>query len=90
MKGLLLEEYFPDLCRLTLRLQPFEVLWNIGATSLLLDRKRPRPDEPNGGRLHKFIAVDQPYRFDRMWNSDVGKQLMKLGITLREDGFEFF
>jgi len=88
MKGLLLEEYFPDLCHLTLRLQPFEVLWNIGAISLLLDRKRPRPDEPNGGRLHKFIVVDQ--RFDRIWISDIGKQLKKLNVTWREDGFEFF
>jgi len=89
---LLLEGHFPDLRHLTLGLQPFEVLWDTGVIPLLLDRKRPRPDEPNGGRLHKLIVVDpgRISRFDRMWNSDVGEQLKELGITMREDGFEFF
>jgi len=88
---LLLEGHFPDLRHLTLEIQPFKVLWNIGAIPLLLDRKRPRPDELNGGRLHKFIVVDQDrYLFDRMWKSNVGKQLKELGITMRKDGFEFF
>jgi len=89
---LLLEGHFPDLRHLTLGIQPFEVLWDIGAIPILLDSKRPRPDEPNEGRLHKFIVVEQGRisRFDRMWNSDVGEQLKELGITMREDGFEFF
>jgi len=64
------------------------VLWDTGAIPLLLDRKRPRPGEPNGGSLHKFIVVVS--HFDEMWNSDVGEQLKELGITMREDGFEFF
>jgi hypothetical protein len=92
MMRLLLEGYFPDLRHLTLRLQPFEVLWDIGVIPSLLDRKRPRLDDPNGGRLHKFIVVDQDrkFEFDRMWNSEVGEGLKELNITLREDGFEFF
>jgi len=91
MRRLLLEEYFPDLRHLTLGLQPFKVLWNTGAIPLLLDRKRPRPGELNGGSLHKFIVVDQDrHLFNRMWNLDVGEQVIELGIAMREDGFEFF
>ena len=59
MMRLLLERYFPDLRHLTLRLRPFMVLWNRGVIPLLLDRKRTRVDEPNGGRLHKFIVVEK-------------------------------
>ena len=89
MIRLLLEGYFPDLRHLTLGLRPFDMLWNIGAIPLLLNRKRPRPDEPNGGRLHKFIVVGR-CRFDRMWNSVDWESLRELGIAMREDGFEFF
>jgi len=87
---LLLEGHFPDLRHLTLGIQPFKVLWDIGAILILLDRKRPRPDEPNGGRFHKFIVVDQPRLFNHFWNWGVGEQLKELNVTLREDGFEFF
>jgi len=92
MTRLLLERYFPDLRHLTLHLQPFMVLWSKGIIPLLLDCKRPRLDDPNGGRLHKFIVVDQDLKsaLRRMWNSEVGKGLKELNVTVREDGFEFF
>jgi len=92
MMGLLLEEYFPDLRHLTLRFSPFKVLWDIGVIPSLVDRKRPRVDDPNGRRLHKFIVVDHDWgsQFDRMWNSEVGEGLKELNISMREDGFEFF
>jgi len=95
LKKLLLENFFPDLRHLTLRLRAFLFLWNAGAIPLLLDRKRPRPDGPNEGRLHKFLVVkDQSTtgidKFDRMWKSDVGEQLNALNISPREGGFEFF
>jgi len=88
MMRLLLEGYFPDLRHLTLRLQPFEMLWDIGIIPLLLDRKRPQLDDRNEGRLDKFIVVDQDW--DCMWNSGVREKLKELNITMREDGFEFF
>jgi len=92
IQGLLLNGYFPDLRHLTLRFQPFMELWDIGFISLLLDLKRPRPGEPNEGKLHKFLVVDEDSvpRFHLMWNSDVGKELKALNIGLRKDGFEFF
>ena len=87
---LLLKEYFPDLRHLTLRLETFLVLWNTSTFRLYLDRKRPRSDGPNEGRLHKFLVTDQDSSgFEDMWNSDVGEELNALGISLTEDGFEF-
>jgi hypothetical protein len=88
---LLLQEYFPDLRRLTLRLQPFLVLWDMGAMPLYLDRKRPQSNELGRGRLQKFIVVDprRAREFEDLWDSDVGEQLKALGASLREDGFEF-
>jgi len=81
--------YLPDLHHLTLRVQPFQELWDLGVIPLLLDLKR-RPDGPSEGRLHKFIVVDDVSQFDRVWKSDVGEGLKELNVTLREDGFEFF
>ncbi len=91
IKRLLLKGYFPDLRHLTLRLQAFQVLWASGDIPLLLDLKRPRPDEPNEGRLHKFLVVEkhQALAFKHMWNSDDGEELKKLNVSLREDEFEF-
>ena len=68
---LLLEEYFPDLRHLTLRLEPFLLLWAKDDILLYLDRKRPRSDGPNKGRLHKFLVIDedQTSNFEEMWNS---------------------
>ena len=88
MMRLLLEGFLPDLRHLTLRLSSFMVLWNRGVIPLLLDRKRPRLDDANGGRFHKFIVVDQDWEFE--WNSEVWERLKKLNATRREDGFEFF
>jgi hypothetical protein len=91
MEKLLLEEYFPDLRRLTLLLRPFIFLWEEGLVSELLDRKGPRPDAPNEERPLKLVVVD-PLRgpeLDDMWNSDIGKELKAMDISLREDGFEF-
>jgi len=92
MMILLLDGYFPDLRHLTLRFEPFKVLWDTGVIPSLLDRKRPRQDDPNGGRLHKFIVLDhdQGFALGHMWNSEVGEQLKELNVTVREDGFEFF
>jgi len=86
IKRLLLEGYFPDLRHLTLRSQVFLNLWEMGVIPLLLDRKRRRPGGPNEGRLDKFLVEyeDQDADFDHIW-----ELLMKLGISLREDGFEF-
>ena len=74
---LLLERYLPDLLHLTLRLQPFRFLWKMGRIPLLLDRKRWQSDSDtqSGGRLRKFLVVDERYTstIDEMWNSDVGK-----------------
>jgi len=85
IKRLLDVYYFPDLRHLTLRLQPFRVLWDAGVIPLLLDRKRA--DERG---LDKFIVVDQVRapEFDLMWE-EVGEELKALNIGLREDGFEF-
>ena len=91
-KKLLLEGYFPNLRHLTLRLQTFLYLWDMSVIPLLLDRKRRLTDGPGvEGRLDKFLVVNEGREadFDDMWNSDVGKELMKLDISLREDGFEF-
>jgi hypothetical protein len=85
VKRLLLEGYFPDLRHLTLRLQPFQVLWDIGVIHLLLDRKR-RP-EPKEGGLHRFV-VDHVFEH-HMWDSGFWEQVKALDIRMREDGFEF-
>ena len=85
----LLEGYFPDLRHLTLRLEPFLTLWNVGIISRLLDRKQLQPNAPNEGGLCKILVIDQAAEFHDMWNSDVRKQLKTLNISLREDGFEF-
>jgi len=92
MVKLLLEGYFPDLCHLTLQLQPFGVLWDDGLIPLLLDLKRPQPDGRNEGRFLKFTVVDQDRisEIGPIWNSDVGEKLKELNVTLRDDGFEFF
>ena len=93
IKKLLLEEYFPDLRHLTLRLQPFICLWHIGIISMLLDRKQPRPDAANEGRLLKLLVIDRHRTGefnDLVWKSAIGKELKALewNISLREDGFE--
>jgi hypothetical protein len=91
IKRLLLEGYFPDLRHLTLRLQPFKMLWDIGGIHLLLDRKRPQADELKEGGLHKILVVDHDKvsEIARMCDSGVGEQLKALNIRMVEDGFEF-
>ncbi len=90
IKRLLFEGCFPNLHHLTLRLQSFLSLWEMGVIPLLLDRKRLQYDRPNESRLSKILVVERgkAIEFDRMWKSDVGEQLKALGISLREDGFE--
>ena len=56
IKRLFLEGYFPDLCHLTLRLQPFWLLWYNGDMPLLLDCRRP--DGSNERKFYKFLVVD--------------------------------
>jgi len=91
MMRLLLGGYFPDLCHLTLQLQPFRVLWDDGFIPLLLDLKRPQPDGGNEGRFNKFIVVDRDLsEIGHMWDSDVGERLKEMNVMLRDDGFEFF
>jgi hypothetical protein len=85
---LLLEEYFPDLRRLTLGLQPFRRLWDMNVIPLYLDNRRPRPDGPSERRL-LVVDPEEAVEFENMWNSDVGRQVKALGVSLREDGFEF-
>jgi len=90
IERLLLEGYFPDLRHLTLRPRPFWSLWRTGIIPLLLDRKRPRPDEPNEGRLHKFLVVDHVVSgLDYLLNSVYWEEVKALNISIREDGFEF-
>jgi len=91
VKKLLLEGYLPNLRHLTLQLQPFLRLWQMGVIPSLLDRKRLQPDGSNKGGLPKILVVeeDQVHKFDQMWDSDVGEQLKAMDISLREDGFEF-
>jgi hypothetical protein len=92
VRKLLLEEYFPDLRHLTLRLEPFLDLWRNGILSMVLDRKRQHCDAPNGGRLLKVLVVDplRHHDFDRLiWRSKIGEKLKGLNIRPREDGFEF-
>jgi len=86
IKRLLLGGYFPNLCHLTLRLQPFWLMWRTGIIPLLLDCKRP-----NGSNERKFLVVEQGRRdeFGRMWDSDIGEALKAFNISKREDGFEF-
>jgi len=86
IKRLLLEEYFPHLRHLILRLDAFLFLWEEGIVSTLLDRQRVTR---KGG--HPKILVqysDQcrtgAFKFDVM---KCGKQL-NVDISLREDGFE--
>jgi len=89
MTRLLLGEYLPDLRHLTLGFNAFEMLWDIGVIPSLLDRKRPRLDDPNGGRLHKFIVVKDPiFVPDRMWISEIWDGLKEFNVAVREDGFE--
>ena len=93
IEKLLLEEYFPDLRHLTLRLQPFFCLWHNGIISMLLDRKKPHPDAGNEGRHRKLLVIDR-HRIGEfnalVWKSGIGRELeaLELNITLREDGFE--
>ena len=92
VEKLLSGEYFPNLSRLTLRLQPFLSLWKI-IISRLLDRKRTRPDTVNEKRYFKILVIDHA-RIDEfnalLWESDIGEQLksLKLDVSLREGGFE--
>jgi hypothetical protein len=90
---LLLEKNFPDLRRLTLRLQGFLSLWGVGTISRLLDRKTPRPDATDGGGHCKIIVIDshRAHEFSSLvWESPIGKQLKLLPwiISVRKDGFE--
>jgi hypothetical protein len=92
IQKLLLEEYFPNLRRLTLGLLPFRDLWDMGIIRQYLDRKRPRSDGfGHEGKLHTFLVVDpgRAPEFEDIWNSDVGEELREMGASLREDGFEF-
>jgi hypothetical protein len=88
---LLLEGYVPDVRHLTLRVESFLLLWSTGVFTKVPDGGGPLPDAPNEGRLLQLLVVD-PLRgpdFVETWNSDVGKELKKLNVRLRADGFEF-
>jgi hypothetical protein len=87
VKRFLVQEYFPDLRCLTLRVQPFLFLWRSGIISTLLGRKRP--NAPNEARLPKLFVVDETSRLDYMWDSDIGKSLaVTLNINFMQGGFE--
>jgi hypothetical protein len=86
IKEFLLQEYFPDLRHLTLRLEPFLRLWDVGTFSMLVDG-----DLGDEWRQRKILVIDddQAPAFNAMWNSSVGVQLKALqNVRLREDGFE--
>jgi len=87
-KKLFLEEYFPDLLYLTLRLQPFLHLWDKGVIPALLDRNRARLDAQ---RRCKLLVVDRHRAFRRnsMWTSDFKKELKEFDVRWRKNGFEF-
>jgi hypothetical protein len=92
VEELLLKKCFPDLCHLTLKLQTFLYLWKNGTISELLAHNGPRSDAPHEERRLKLVVVDSlpGPELENMWNSDIGKQLKALDISLREDGFELF
>jgi hypothetical protein len=89
IKKLLLEEYFPDLLRLTLRLDPFLFLLDEDVIRLLLDRKPPRHGAANGGRLRKILVKCGSDGFNYMLEG-IGERLkaMQSSFSLRDDGFE--
>jgi len=85
-----LEEYFPDLSRLTLQLQPFLRLWR---GDKLLICKWPWAGGANEGRHRKILVIDSDRAgefSDLVWKTDIGERLksMQWKIRLREDGFE--
>jgi hypothetical protein len=83
-----IEDYFPNVRLLTLRLKVFLVLWRSREIPMLLGSNRPRPDSPNGGSLTILVVDEDQAQFDNMWDSDVGEQLKAWNICLKEDGFE--
>jgi len=93
IKKLLLEEYFPDLRHLILRLEAFRSFWDEGVISLLLVWKRQRQGAAAKGRQCKILIMDQRrvHKFnDLVWKSPIGTTLKELQVDvgLREDGFE--
>jgi hypothetical protein len=91
IQRLFLEEYFPDLRLLTLRLQTFYALWANGVIPLFLDRNRPRLGIATKGRQRKIVVENLRTDFDTMaWDSEFGKELkaLELDINLTEKGFE--
>src|SRR5258708_25984317 len=72
IRKFLLEEYFPDLRRLTLGLGAFRCLWNKDVISLFLDQKWLRLDAAAKGIGHCKIIV---FRVDGIndleWESSI-------------------
>jgi hypothetical protein len=89
VKKLLLEEYFPDLCCITLGEDHFLFLLDQGVIPLLLDRKPPRHGAGNRGRLRSIRVKCQSDMLDYVVE-EVGEQLKakQSSINLTEDGFE--
>jgi len=93
LEKLLLDEYLPNLSRLTLRLEPFLHLWKAGTISKLLVRKWPWAGGGNEGRHRKILVIDpiEAGKFSgSVWETDIGECLkdMQWNIRLRRDGFE--
>jgi len=93
LEKLLLEEYLPNLSRLTLRLEPFLHLWKAGTISKLLDRKWPWAGDGSEGQHRKILVIDpiEAGEFSgSVLETDIGERLkdMQWNIRLRRDGFE--
>jgi hypothetical protein len=88
IRELLLEKYFPDLRRLTLRPDTFWLLWSLGFISKLLDCNRPGPGAHIERRIHKIIVEEAADIGGCSWKSYVGTELNALNITFKENGFE--
>jgi hypothetical protein len=85
----LLEEYFPDLRRLTLRPPTFLLLLDMGTFPLLVDYRRLRSGGREEGKLKIFVVDEDDASL--IEDTDVGERLKALGISpmQREDGIEF-
>jgi hypothetical protein len=83
LEKLLLEEYFPDLSRLTLRLQPFLLLWRADTVFKLL-RKWPWAGGSNENRKILVIDSDRADDFSSLvWETDIGECLNLCNGTSR-------
>jgi len=89
LESFLLEEYLPNLSRLTLRLQPFLQLWKGGKMLVC----KWMAGGGNEGRHRKILVIDPSVGGELsvlVLETDIGKRLkdMQWNIRLRRDGFE--